>query len=267
MNRQEAEALITEKLAALTSHDDWLRVLTLAQSFNQYSFGNRILIAVQCNNPTYVAGFQTWKKHGRWVKKGEKAIRILAPLVRKDPADPEADPQVFGFKAASVFNLDQTDGEPFEVPEATLLTGTSGAELLAHLQSVAPVPIQWVDPMVLDGANGDYHLETHVIRVRNDVDPNQQAKTLLHELAHHFGHQEGSPRLPRDFEECAAESAAYIVAGLHGLDTAPFSATYVAHWAGGNPGVTHQLVKTVSARVQALEALLGITVADPDIAA
>lgn len=267
MNRHDAEALITEKLAALTSHDDWLRALTIAKTFNQYSLGNRILIAVQCDNPTYVAGFQTWRQHGRWVKKGEKAIRILAPMVRKDPDDPEADPRVLGFKAAAVFNLDQTEGESFEVPEATLLTGTSGANLLAHLQSVAPVPLQWVDPAVLDGAHGDYHLKTHVIRVRNDVDPNQQAKTLLHELAHHFGNSEDAPRLPRDFEECAAESAAYIVADLHGLDTAAYSAMYVAHWADGNPAVTHDLVKTVSARVQALETLLGAAVATPDTAA
>lgn len=199
MNHQEAESLITEKLAALTSPDDWLRVLTLAQSFNQYSFGNRILIPSQCDNPTYATSFQTWKNTAASSKNGKRRFTFWPPWSKKTPSIPKPFRRwSLALKRPRFFGLGQTDGEPFAVPEATLLTGTSGADLLALLESFAPVPVHWVDPAVLNGANGDYHLEPHVIRVRNDVDPNQQAKTLLHELAHHVGHHVHAPRYSAD---------------------------------------------------------------------
>lgn len=267
MTKSETDALIAEKLTTLTSHADWLRALTIAQTFRQYSLSNRILIAAQCEDPTYVAGFNTWKTLGRSVKKGERAIRIMAPLVKKDRDDPEAPAPVVGFRVVNVFDLGQTVGEPFQVPQATLLTGTHATALLDHLKAVAPVPVEWVDPAVLHGANGDYSLDTQIIRVRNDVEPNQQAKTLLHELAHHFGTLDNPKPLVRDFEECAAESAAFIVAGLHGFDTVAYSAAYVANWAQADSAVLPQLVQTVGVRVAALETLLGQPISDASMAA
>jgi hypothetical protein len=48
--------------------------------FHDYSIGNQILIMLQKPDATKVAGFNTWKELGRWVKKGEKGISILAPV-------------------------------------------------------------------------------------------------------------------------------------------------------------------------------------------
>src|SRR5258708_25168106 len=50
--------------------------------FHRYSLHNVILIASQKPNASYVAGFRTWNGLGRFVKKGEKGILILAPIVR-----------------------------------------------------------------------------------------------------------------------------------------------------------------------------------------
>ena len=49
--------------------------------FHDYSIGNLILITIQRSDATRVAGFRTWQELGRWVKKGEKGIAILAPCL------------------------------------------------------------------------------------------------------------------------------------------------------------------------------------------
>src|SRR5207237_9530135 len=49
--------------------------------FHTYSFGNIMLIARQKPSATNVAGVRTWNSFGRFVRRGEKDILILAPLV------------------------------------------------------------------------------------------------------------------------------------------------------------------------------------------
>jgi hypothetical protein len=49
--------------------------------FHRYRVHNVLLIALQKPNASYVAGFRTWNHLGRFVKKGERGIMILAPIV------------------------------------------------------------------------------------------------------------------------------------------------------------------------------------------
>ncbi len=53
---------------------------------------------------THVAGFHTWKSLGRFVKKGEKGIMILAPVVvkRRDDNDASAGEERTGAEKALV---------------------------------------------------------------------------------------------------------------------------------------------------------------------
>ena len=69
--------------------------------------------------------------------------------------------------------------------------------------------------------------------VRNDVDPAQRCKTLIHELGHVLMHQPSaeSTRECRGVREVEAESVAYLVAAHHGLDTSDYSFAYLASWA------------------------------------
>ncbi len=53
--------------------------LTAMARFHNYSFGNILAIARQRPTATHVAGYGTWKELGRFVRKGEKGIQILAP--------------------------------------------------------------------------------------------------------------------------------------------------------------------------------------------
>ncbi len=70
-----AAALEQGKSAAL---ETYLRTMA---KFHHYSFGNCMLITLQRPDATHVAGFQAWKKLKRYVKRGEKGIVIIAPMV------------------------------------------------------------------------------------------------------------------------------------------------------------------------------------------
>ena len=82
-------ATLAEGISHLASTEEWRRYLSFQSRFHRYSFGNVLLIAAQCPGATRVAGFSTWRKMGRPVRKGEKAIWILAPMVYKN-ADAES---------------------------------------------------------------------------------------------------------------------------------------------------------------------------------
>src|SRR5580658_4957750 len=119
---KQAVDYLIEQLEA--GHSDTLAAYlgTMAR-FHNYSFGNILQIARQRPDATRVAGFGAWKELGRFVKRGEKGIQILAPVVgyrrRKDDAEQEADtkPQsvLMGFRAVFVFDYAQTEGA--DLPE------------------------------------------------------------------------------------------------------------------------------------------------------
>ena len=112
-NHPELIEKLTEGISNLTSSEEWQHYLDFQSRFYRYSFGNVLLIAAQCQEATQVAGFNTWRKLNRFVRKGEKAIWILAPMVYKnaDVEDGQDERFIRGFKFVPVFDLAQTDGE------------------------------------------------------------------------------------------------------------------------------------------------------------
>jgi antirestriction protein ArdC len=115
-----------KKLAAAleAGHSDALKAyLSTMGRFHRYSWGNVLLIAMQKPNATNVAGFHTWRKMNRFVRKGEKGIAIFAPVVVKKRAeDQEGEDEqtrLYGFRTACVFDESQTEGEPLP-PFATV---------------------------------------------------------------------------------------------------------------------------------------------------
>src|SRR5437016_9659381 len=88
--------------------------------FRNYSFGNIMLIARQKPDATNVAGLRTWNSLGRFVRRGEKGIFILAPMVGNKRKDEEAtsepdsktngEARLYGFRAVYVFDISQTEG-------------------------------------------------------------------------------------------------------------------------------------------------------------
>ena len=113
---QELTDKINESITALCAETDaakqnetyraWLDTLS---RFYSYSFNNWLLIYTQRPDATRVAGFRTWKSLGRFVKKGEHGIRILAPIIRRVEEEKngaaEQVPRPVGLRSIAVFAL------------------------------------------------------------------------------------------------------------------------------------------------------------------
>jgi hypothetical protein len=118
MHADDAHALAEQHFATLVAaleagrSDALVRYLETASRFHTYSFRNQCLIAAQCPTATRVAGYHAWRRVGRWVRRGETGIVILAPITRRRPdvaADDDATEdadrtRVHGFRSAYVFD-------------------------------------------------------------------------------------------------------------------------------------------------------------------
>src|SRR5262249_55401977 len=184
--------------------DDWRRMLEgMAQvgalSVGRYSFQNQILISQQRPGGTRLAAtFQTWKEHGRFVRKGEKGICILAPVVKKvaDDADEETEERrLVGFRLVTVFGVDQTDGEPLpeiQLPDITADEAFDGSvETLKQIAlSIDGNPVSGIELRTRQegdptSALGWYRPKTkHIVIITDGQSRSQEFSTLCHEVAH-----------------------------------------------------------------------------------
>ncbi|MBI4943585.1 MAG: toprim domain-containing protein [Actinobacteria bacterium] len=269
---------LAEQVAALRTGEDWTRWLATAARFHDYSFGNTMLILAQRPEATAVAGYEAWKALGRQVDKGEKGIAILAPVVRRAAVDPDdhaprpgqpepdapgqnassAARRVTGFRAAYVWDVGQTNGAPLpQEPAPQLLQGQAPDGLWEALTGAVTAAGYTVERGPCGGANGVTIPATRTVRVRDDVDDSQAVKTLAHELGHVLLHTDAETHgelpaaLPcRGVVEVEAESVAYLVSAVQGLDSGAYTFPYVAHWAGGVAGrVAEDVVRTTGERV------------------
>src|SRR5215470_14637710 len=94
--------------------------LKTSAAFWDYSWHNQMLIWRQRPDASFVGGFNTWLKCGRYVRKGERGIAILAPMFFKEKRQTgESEDEVtrLWFKVVYVFDIAQTDGTPLpELP-------------------------------------------------------------------------------------------------------------------------------------------------------
>ncbi len=233
--RQDALDRLTQGIKQLLDSGDWQKYLQTQAKFHHYSFNNCMLINMQRPDASQVAGFNAWKQLGRQVKKGEKGISILAPLVRSveaqaDDGSTAAIRTLSGFRTVSVFDIDQTEGEP--LPQVCQRLQGDDQGLFDLLQAFAtnkgiPVIIRAI------AANGicRYSQSKPVeIAINADLPPLHKAKTLAHELAHALLHNPKEYGEHRGDMELEAESTAYVVLNHFGFDSASYSLGYVAHW-------------------------------------
>jgi antirestriction protein ArdC len=240
---------------ALTSSDDWLRWLDVARRFHRYSFWNTVAILTQAPHATQVAGYQRWKTLGRQVRRGERAIRILAPCPRRRTVVDDATGEettvtrVAGWTVASVFDISQTDGPPLPEMPISRLDGPDPGLFPHHLADLIRAEHYTfrLGPMPAghEEANGVTSFADRTVTVRDDLAPAQVAKTTAHELAHVLLHRPGTHDLDRARQEIEAESVAYIVLGANGIEADAYSFGYVAGWSDGDI----DLVRTTSERV------------------
>lgn len=239
-----------QQVAELSSATDWERLLKVASRFHKYSATNVLLILCQRPDATQVAGYQAWKRLGRQVRKGEKGLAILAPIVvtRESEAARE-ERAVVGYRVTHVFDVSQTDGPELpSAPQAVLLDGDDPDGLAARfIRQIEErgFGLRFPDDWSL-AANGYADFRDKVVAIRPGLSPAQRAKTLCHELGHLLLH-DGTEYANGERERCEveAESLAYVVANALGLTTASYSIPYVTAWSGGDMALVLQTAERV----------------------
>lgn len=227
--------------------ESFRKYLDVQSRFHHYSLSNVLLIMTQYPDATRVAGYNGWLKMNRYVKKGEKAIKIIIPMLKTITDDVSGDDVVQRrFGTGNVFDIKQTDGEPLPEVDVPILEGDEGTELYGRLESLArdeglsvAVGDESSDPS-LGHALGYYLPGEKRITVRQNPQL-QMTKTLAHELGHHFGGIDDTT----EENETIAESVAYVVCGHYGLDTGERSFPYVAVWSENR-----QVFQRVLGRIQ-----------------
>ena len=253
---------LEEGLKELFESEKYKNYLSTMSKFHNYSVNNTLLIALQRPDASLVAGYQAWQKNfNRHVNKGEKGIRILAPAPYKikeerDKLDPvtgevmldkdgmpqteEVEVKIPAFRAVSVFDVSQTDGEPLPELEAKeLLSTVEGYEdFIKAVTYVAPAPIGFED--IPGDSKGYFNIEENRIVVQEGMSESQTLKTMVHETAHSMLHNKEvnredilAPAKDRNTKEIEAESIAFTVCRHFGIDTSEYSFSYIAGWSSG----------------------------------
>ena len=253
----ETHDRLVEAVAALSSGEDWKRMLEVARRFHNYSANNVLLIQSQRPDATRVAGYKTWKGLGRQVRAGEHGIAILAPCIYR--SQPTEGRPIVGFRPVPVFDLAQTEGTPLEEVAPAPLVGDAPNALWSQLAS--QVIAAGFNLLRADcrPANATTHFLARTVVVRPDLSPAQAAKSLCHELAHVKLH-DGSEYAKgcRDVVEVEAESVAYLVCAAAELPTEDYSFPYVARWANGDPDTVRRTADRVITCARGILAVAGI---------
>lgn len=285
--REQERERITQAVEELASSEGWARWMEARSRFHNYSLTNTLLIASQCPHATRVAGYRTWQSMGRQVRKGEQAIRIMAPMrfkVQQGEA-PAPTPTLstggtvgqlvarnrksleegggneyttrIGFRSVSVFDYSQTDGEPLPELDIESVDGDSLRWALADLVAFAEkIDYTVAFEPVPGGAHGYCNPKEKAIAVESTDAPNSQVKTLVHELAHALGVDYTD--YERGEAEAIVESVAMIVCGSLGLDTSGYSVPYIAGWCDGDPSALREHAAKVDELASRLERACGL---------
>ena len=218
--------------------------LSTMARFHDYSFGNIMLIARQKPTATNVAGVRTWNSLGRFVKRGEKGILILAPMVgyrrlrqdeiatemdndnaadnRKDGSKPQR--QLIGFRGVYVFDVSQTEGK--ELPTLTEVKGDVGDRLERLKAFVEGNAIKLFYSNRIAPAKGTSSGGT--ITLLEGMEPAEEFATLVHEIGHEMLHWgERRTLTTKRVRETEAEAVAFVVCRSLGLETGTASADYI----------------------------------------
>lgn len=214
----------------------WIRVRSQA-GLARLSISNQLLVALARPGTTFVAGFKSWLQLGYCVKKGERAIAIIAPLPIKDREKlgvEEAGETRVLFKTVFVFDREQVaplpDREPTPLePPCEPLTGDSHHHLIVPLERFAGSLGFTVSFEPIAGSTGGW-CDTRAKRIVIDAvaAANAQVRILVHEIAHGLG--VGYPEYGRARSEVIVDTVTYLACASAGLDVSGESIPYVAGW-------------------------------------
>ena len=239
MENEKAKKLADDALNALANaldagQSDALKTyLATMAKFHHYSWGNVLLIATQKPNATHVAGYRAWQKLNRHVRKGEKGIVILAPMVvrKKEDGEETEDVQtrVFGFRTAHVFDISQTEGTA--LPEFATVKGDTRDYTLQLKTAIRDnrITLEYTSDIypALGCSTGGR------IQIQPFLPAAAEFSVLVHEYAHELLHK-GQRRhdTTRKVRETEAEAVSFVVCCAIGLDTNTAASDYIQLYDG-----------------------------------
>ena len=246
---------LVDGVTGIFDSEKYKNYLKTMAKFPNYSFNNTLLIYLQRPDASHVAGYQTWKqKFGRQVRKGEKGIRILAPVTyktkkKKTEADEETQDKeeqnpfymLRGFRVVHVFDISQTEGRKLPtIVESLYGEVKEFSSFFSAVCEISPVPVS-CEPME-NTVDGYYSHREKRICIREGMSESQTAASLIHELSHAMLHNQemleeeqaltGTMK-DRRTKEVEAESVAFVVNSYFGNRTDENSFGYIAGWSSG----------------------------------
>ena len=263
MTNQQSKALTDSALTRLMEaleqgQSDALKQYLAAMSrFRRYSWGNVLLIYMQRPHASHVAGFHAWLKMRRFVRKGEKGIVILAPIVgRKKSADDELtedrQTRLYGFRSAYVFDISQTDGEPLAAFPTVAGDPQKATERLREFiagKDIALVYDAGILPAQGMSSGGK-------ITIASGLDSPSEFSVLVHETAHELLHRgERRHQTTHAVRETEAEAVAFVVATGIGLDVGTAASDYIQLHAGDVATLAESLGEIQRVAIEILDAV------------
>ena len=231
---------------------EYAKFLKFSKNFTNYSFNNIVLIFSQMEEATQVAGFKTWQKMGRKLKKGSKGIQIIYPVKRKYTTKIEGQDSFLNdenekpeekiieyltYRPTYVFDISQTVGEPMPL-EDKRLNSNNMKNFFDFLKSYSPYPI--IEEELFGTTQGYWSSKNKQIVLKNTLSVDNKVSVLLHELTHAL-YDDYDYKEERNLSETFVESVAFIVADYFGLDTSMCSFNYITSWAEGNIKIVLEL--------------------------
>lgn len=237
----------------LFESEKYKEYLNVMSRFHNYSCNNLMLIYMQYPQATNIAGYESWKRSfNRHVKKGEKAIKIIAPefvkrevevtkkdsqgnVIYDDNGEPVKDKKMqeyISYRITNVFDVSQTEGEDLPTLTHRLNSDIKDFDTLVKaIENVSPVPVHL--KRYEGKSNGYYDLKKREIYIQQDMSETQIIKTMLHEVAHSILHDKETGKYSMadaQTKEVQAESVAYCVSNYLGIDSSSYSFGYIAGW-------------------------------------
>ncbi|MFD5610465.1 ArdC-like ssDNA-binding domain-containing protein [Kitasatospora sp. NPDC127060] len=281
---EELHQQLTAAVMSLVTSEGWTAMLAqvakaAGTEIGRYSANNMFMILMQCPQASAVCSYKQWQERGRQVVKGEKSIRIWAPMTvkKKDEETGEVATDKDGnekkrtlFKLVPVFDVSQTepvwqqpkDGLYFITPALPApvkrfgadTPGEAPAEMWRSLEAYAVHHGYTVETGDTGLARGYARPSTKTVMISEKVTPAQAAVTLAHEVAGHVacGHTEdmGGHFRHRGQMETEADSVAHMVAAFYGVDATVKVAPYIGEWAGGESKDVERLLIATAENVR-----------------
>ncbi len=238
---------------------DYLKFIS---NFYPYSLNNTMLIYAQMEEATHVAGFDKWKEMGYRIKKGSKAIKILAPqkykfmvvdgrrvfyrqMTKEQKERTGEHVSGLNFYPVAVFDISQCGNRGKEGEKYYISLGDSHKSKYLSLKRIikkSGIEVRECDTGPAEGISFG-----GLIHIKKDNDYNNRLLILIHEYAHEILHKGSENKsLSRGFKECQAEATSFVVGKYLGIDN-PFSSDYILNWGGTKDQLKENLSRVLEA--------------------